>query len=68
MIFIFLSLLFAICFFQVFTTLPLYLKRELFLSEKQIGLTMALNGLLIALFEKFLKKPTNSITLYWELL
>jgi predicted MFS family arabinose efflux permease len=65
MIFIFLSLLFAICFFQVFTTLPLYLKRELLLSERQIGLTMALNGLLIALFEMVIitkiSKKTNEL-------
>ncbi|MDQ3141200.1 MAG: MFS transporter [Bacteroidota bacterium] len=51
MYFIGLKLFFAICFFQVFTTLPVYLKTVLNLSETQIGTTMALNGLLIALFE-----------------
>ena len=50
-IFIILKLLFAISFFQVFSTLPVYLKTVLGLSEIQIGWTMALNGLIIALFE-----------------
>lgn len=49
--FIVLKLFFAICFFQVFTTLPVYLKTHLGLSEMQIGFTMALNGIIIALFE-----------------
>ena len=49
--FIFLKLLFATCFFQVFTTLPVFLKTQLGLSEIKIGWTMAMNGLFIALFE-----------------
>ncbi len=51
MVFIFLSCLFGICFFQIFTTMPIYLKTELFLSEREIGWIMGLNGLLIAAFE-----------------
>lgn len=51
LVFIFLSCLFGICFFQIFTTLPIYMKKELFLSERDIGWIMALNGLLIAAFE-----------------
>ncbi|HEX5626321.1 MAG TPA: MFS transporter [Saprospiraceae bacterium] len=51
LMFILLTTLFGICFFQVFTTLPIYLKKELLLSESQIGWVMGLNGLLIAAFE-----------------
>lgn len=52
--FIFLSVLFAYCFFQLFSTLPVYYKKGLKLSEEFIGITMALNGLIIALFEMVL--------------
>ena len=49
--FILLTTLFAYCFFQIFSTLPLYYKQELHLSESYIGIVMAINGLLIAFFE-----------------
>ncbi len=42
---------FGFCFFQLFTTVPKYFRDNLFLSEKYIGLLMALNGLLIVAFE-----------------
>ena len=51
LIFLVLQVLFAICFFQLFTTVPLYFKEELGLSEFLIGISMAMNGLLIALVE-----------------
>ncbi|MEJ7586536.1 MAG: MFS transporter [Ferruginibacter sp.] len=49
--FIGIKVLFAICFFQMFTTVPVFYKTELHLSEFFIGINMAINGLLIALFE-----------------
>ena len=49
--FIAIQMLFAICFFQMFTTVTVFFKTELHLSESLIGLTMAFNGILIALFE-----------------
>ncbi len=49
--FIAIQILFAICFFQLFTTLPVFYKSELHLSESFIGINMAFNGLLIAVFE-----------------
>lgn len=51
MIFLGLMLLFAICFFQLFTTVPLFFKESLGLSEWRIGIIMAINGILIGLFE-----------------
>lgn len=45
---------FASCFFQLFTTVPVYFKVNLGLSEFDIGLVMAMNGLLIALVEMLL--------------
>ena len=49
--FIGLQVLFAICFFQLFTTIPLYFKDGLHINEFWIGILMAMNGLIIALFE-----------------
>lgn len=49
--FIILTTFFGICFFQIFSTMPIYLKKELLLSEREIGWIMGLNGLLIAAFE-----------------
>lgn len=45
------KVLFAICFFQLFTTIPLYFNEGLHLSEFWIGVVMSLNGVIIALFE-----------------
>lgn len=42
---------YASAFFQFFSTMPLYYKEVEMLSESQIGGLMALNGLLVALFE-----------------
>ncbi|MES2847548.1 MAG: MFS transporter [Bacteroidota bacterium] len=52
--FVFLQILFAICFFQLFTILPVFFESEWHLSKPFIGFTMALNGLLIALIEMVL--------------
>jgi predicted MFS family arabinose efflux permease len=48
------TILFAACFFQVFTILPVYYKRTLHLPEYMIGLLMTFNGLIITLFEMVL--------------
>lgn len=50
-IFIGFMLLFALCFFQLFTTVPVYFKKGLHLDEDMIGLIMAFNGILIAVLE-----------------
>lgn len=52
--FSFFVLLYAYAFFQLFSTLPVYFRQELHLSEEIIGATMAGNGILIALFEMIL--------------
>lgn len=44
----------ALCFFQLFTVLPLYYKNELQLYEATIGWILAMNGLLIAVLEMVL--------------
>lgn len=51
MFFIFLTILFAFCFFQMFTILPVYLKTQLGLTEQLIGTLMAINGLIITFME-----------------
>jgi len=52
--FVVITMLFACCFFQLFTNLPVYFKKELHFSEPFIGLLMALNGIIIALVEMVL--------------
>ena len=54
MIFLGLQVLFSLCFFQLFTTIPLYFKDGLLLSEFAIGAVMAMNGILIAVIEMVL--------------
>ncbi len=51
MLFIGITVLFASCFFQLFTNLPVYFERTLHFSKPFIGLLMAFNGILIALVE-----------------
>ncbi len=53
-VFIIVTSLFAACFFQVFTNLPVYFKRHLKLSEPFIGMLMAINGIIIAMVEMVL--------------
>ena len=52
--FLLIACAYAFCFFQFFTTLPLYYKAELAISEGKIGLLMGLNGLLVAGIEMLL--------------
>lgn len=49
--FIFLTILFAFCFFQMFTILPVFLKQQLQINERLVGTLMAINGIMIALIE-----------------
>ncbi len=46
--------LYALCFFQFITAFPLYFKNEYHLSERSIGMMMALNGIGVAVIEMFL--------------
>jgi predicted MFS family arabinose efflux permease len=48
------TILFASCFFQLFTMLPLFYKKVLHMPEYMIGLLMAFNGLIITFFEMVL--------------
>ena len=52
--FAFITMLFACCFFQMFNNLPLYFEKDLHFSKPFIGLLMAANGIIIALFEMVL--------------
>ncbi len=70
LIFILITTLFASCFFQLFTNMPVYYKNELHFSEPFIGFLMAANGIIIALVEMILiyklegrRKSTDFITL-----
>jgi predicted MFS family arabinose efflux permease len=52
--FVVITMLFACCFFQLFTNLPVYFKKEMHFSEPFIGFLMAINGIIIALVEMVL--------------
>lgn len=52
--FIVMVALFATCFFQLSSIVPLYFKEALHMQEARIGAVMGLNGLLIALVEMIL--------------
>lgn len=52
--FIVCTILFAACFFQIFSTLPLFYKRVLGMPEYMIGFLMTLNGIIIAVIEMVL--------------
>lgn len=52
--FILITMLFASCFFQIFTNLPVFFKNELHFSKPYIGFLMAINGIIIALVEMVL--------------
>lgn len=49
--FIVLVSVFALCFFQLFTTIPVFFKENFKLSVLFIGMIMALNGVIISFFE-----------------
>src|SRR6185312_5184270 len=49
--FILLTFIFAFCFFQMFTTIPVFFREKFQLSVFFIGVIMALNGVIIAVFE-----------------
>lgn len=59
-IFLLAMLLFGIVFLQYFSTIPIYYKDAHSISEQQIGLLMAMNGLLIVIFEMPLIKWLES--------
>lgn len=54
LVFFALTIMFAFCFFQLFTTLPVFYREKLHLTESFIGVTMSLNGIIIAISEMVL--------------
>lgn len=54
LVFILLTIFFASCFFQLFTNLTVFFKKELNFSEPFIGFLLAINGILIAFIEMVL--------------
>jgi predicted MFS family arabinose efflux permease len=52
--FIFSIFLVAFCFLQLFSLVPVYYKEEVGMSESLIGIVLASNGLIIAIFEMVL--------------
>jgi predicted MFS family arabinose efflux permease len=65
LIFLLLTIFFAICFFQTFHTLPVFFKEKWLLQEDTIGYILALNGVIIVIVEMpliyWLSKKKNSM-------
>ncbi len=53
-IFIILVLLYGLCFYQLYSTIPVYYKDVFHMSELKIGILMGLNGLIIVIIEMVL--------------
>lgn len=58
---------YAVIFFQLFTTLPLYYREVYQLPELQIGLLLGFNGLLVFLFEMIIIHLIGSRAVFWQL-
>ncbi|MEZ5015764.1 MAG: MFS transporter [Flavipsychrobacter sp.] len=56
LMFVLFNTFYACCFFQIFTTIPVYFKQDLSLREGDIGILMSINGILIAFFEMVIIK------------
>ncbi len=54
LLFIFLSMLYAMSFFQFFSTMPLFYKNSYHLRENEIGMLVAINAVLVASMEMIL--------------
>ena len=54
LLFISFAMLYGTCFFQLFSTLPVFYKNHLHLSEFYIGMLMGLNGIIIVVIEMVL--------------
>ena len=52
--FILLVIVYAFCFFQMTTTIPLFYKEIVQLNEKQFGIILSINGIMIGLIEMVL--------------
>ncbi|MFW5759758.1 MAG: MFS transporter [Cyclobacteriaceae bacterium] len=68
LLFIVMSILFATCFFQIFTTLPLYFRQVYQLSEYTIGALLASNGLVVFLVEMVLVYTIGNRISVWKLI
>lgn len=51
LLFTFLLMLSAIVFMQLFSTLPVFFRQDMLLNEEQIGMLMAINGVILVLLE-----------------
>jgi len=58
--FLLLTTVFATCFFLMFRVVPVFFKEEWHIDEAEIGLILALNGVIIALFEMIIISKIES--------
>ena len=70
LLFIGCTILFAACFFQLFSILPVFYKKTLHMPEYMIGLLMTMNGILITIVEMVLVfrlegRRENLVYVFW---
>ncbi|WP_353126435.1 MFS transporter [Parapedobacter pyrenivorans] len=54
LLFSLLCCIYAICFFQLLSTMPLFYQKAHFLNEQQIGIILGFSGLIVVIFEMLL--------------
>ena len=68
-IFIILALLYGLCFYQLYSTIPVYYKDVYQMSELKIGILMGLNGLIIVIIEMvlifYLESKNETLAVYF---
>ncbi|MFZ1750290.1 MAG: MFS transporter [Saprospiraceae bacterium] len=68
LLFIFLVSLYGIAFFQLFTSVPVFYDQEWGFSETKIGLLLAMNGVLVVIFEMPVVRTLEHITRYMRMI
>lgn len=68
LLFVLFVALYAYAFFQLFTTVPVYYAKEWSFSPSTIGLLLALNGLIVVVFEMPIMKRMEHLTQYMKLI
>lgn len=70
LLFSMLCCVYAICFFQLLSTLPLFYQKAHFLDEKQIGIILGFSGFVVVIFEMLLvhiaeRRLSYASSIFW---
>ncbi len=70
LLFSLLCCIYAICFFQLLSTLPLFYQKAHFLDEKQVGIILGFSGFVVVVFEMILvhiaeRRLSYATSIFW---